>query len=85
MAAASASTSTIPGAAVSNNIVIDGGVLSLLTSPGFTINPFRGIQLGGTTNGTNIDQRTYSGATYQQWQIVSVGGTSPTPVSTRPI
>jgi hypothetical protein len=27
---------------------------------------------GGTADGTNVDQRTYSGATYQQFQLVSV-------------
>jgi len=37
---------------------------------------------GGTANSTNIDQRTYSGATYQQWQIVSLGSSTPTATPT---
>jgi hypothetical protein len=37
---------------------------------------------GSTSNNANIQQNTYSGATYQQWQVVAIGGTSPTPTPT---
>ena len=30
------------------------------------------VSAGGTGDGANIAQRTYSGAAYQQWQLVSV-------------
>ena len=40
------------------------------------------VASGSLSDGANVAQRTYSGATHQQWQIVSLSGTVPTPTPT---
>jgi poly(beta-D-mannuronate) lyase len=42
------------------------------------------VEGAGTADGANVAQRTYSGTVHQQWQLVSLGGSTPTPPGPTP-